>query len=295
MKKAHTAIDLPAGMLSDNGIKSYYKKGIDIYSDPKEGVEFDLDKQLHVGSVDLRFRHLCKRFHLDNHAVLSYELLKDHNYTQPFELSSHEKLRIEPGEIILTTTLETVVLSKDFAAIVTGRSSIARLGVMIHCCQEFIHPGHGQPIPLQIINLGPYPVELDISVPICQIVFFKLSSSASIKYTDREDAKYVNEVEAQNSKIYEELNIINSRSTEKELSRKPTTRVSIARKFIRKYISPFLPSCISVLVITPFLTKHIANKTWTEVFSAMDKFTFPFFVTFFLLLLFVFSKRGNEE
>lgn len=67
--------------------------------------------------------------------------------------------------------METVQLTEQFAALISGRSSFARLGIMVHCCQEFIKPGHGQTIPLQIINLSPYTVELDMNVPICQIIF----------------------------------------------------------------------------------------------------------------------------
>ncbi len=285
----------PTGMLSDNGIREYFKKGIDIYTDEKDGSSFDLEKQLHVGSIDLRFRHLCKRIHLENDSVLSYELLRNHSYTKPFELKDNEKLRIEPGEIIITTSLEIVNLSKDFAAIVTGRSSIARLGIMVHCCQEFIHPGHGQAIPLQIINLSPYPVELEQSVPICQIVFFKFATAASEKYVDRTDAKYAEETDPESSKIYEEVNNINNVLETKEKNKKLKHLITDIQKFLRKYISPFIPSAITFLIITPFLKKYVIGQTWSDFWSSFEQLPAPTILAVILFIIFIFSKRGEDK
>ena len=285
----------PTGMLSDNGIRQYFKNGIDIYIDEKDGSSFDLDKQLHVGSVDLRFRHLCKRIQLENDSVLSYELLRNHSYTKPFELKDNDKLRIEPGEIIITTSLEIVNLSKDFAAIVTGRSSIARLGIMGHCCQEFIHPGHGQAIPLQIINLSPYPVELEQSVPICQIVFFRLATAASEKYTDRKDAKYSEETNPEGSKIYEDINSISYRDNSKKKGSRGKQSLNNTRKFVKKYISPFLPSAITFLVITPFLKEFVVDQTLSDIVTAFENLPAPIIVALILLIIFIFSKRGEDK
>ncbi len=256
------------GMLSDTDIKKHFNKGIKIFSDEKDSLSFDLNKQLHIGSVDLHFRHLYSRFSLEPETTLTYDLLKNHAYTKPEELKATDLLRIEPGEIILTTTLEIVHLSEEFAALITGRSSIARLGIMVHCCQEFIHPGHGQSIPLQIVNLGPNPVELDINVPICQIVFFKLSSAASEKYTDRKDAKYSEEKNPLGSKIYEEISsnpkaISHEHRSPKDKDRdekKSKSSLTRIKHIIRKFFSPYIPSIVMVLLVSPFIRRYIENK-----------------------------------
>ncbi len=290
-KKCSQEIFSPTGMLSDTGIREYFKNGIDIFTDEKDGYSFNLDEQLHIGSVDLRFRHLYNKIQLENETMLSYKLLKDHSYTKPYELKGNEKLIIQPGEIILTTTLEIVSLSKDFAAIVTGRSSIARLGIMVHCCQEFIHPGHGQAIPLQIINLSPYPVELDLTVPICQIIFFKLSSSASQKYTERNDAKYADETAPEGSKIYEEINnnAIEIKKFEYKIHKEDIS------KFLEKYITPFLPGIITALVITPFFKEYAIDQTWSGFLAAFSNLPAPPIIAAILLSIFIISKRGIKK
>ena len=302
----------PAGMLSDTGIRKYFNNGIKICTDGKDGKQFNLDEQLHTGSVDLRFRHLYYRFTLEKGQLLSYELLKSHQYTTPEELSSNQKLRINPGEIILTTTLETVHLSEEFAGLISGRSSIARLGIMVHCCQEFIHPGHGQAIPLQIVNLGPNPVELDLDVPICQIIFFKLSSPASEKYTDRKDAKYSKEENPVPSKIYQELGsgatsvIVNvGEGKSNEIPRKTVEKEGFKKRnfwrIINKYVAPFIPGIIMLLVISPFLNNYVVNKNVEDIhfsiatiLSVLMSIPLPYVFSLILLVFFVFAKKKGE-
>lgn len=288
-----------SGMLSDNDIRKYYKKGINIFTSETGELEFNLDKQLKLGSVDLRFRHEYKRFNLESEEVLSYKMLKDHTYTQPFELRSNEKLKIQPGEIIITTSLETVQLSESFAGIITGRSSIARLGIMVHCCQEFINPGHSQPIPLQIINLSPYTVELDLKIPICQIVFFKLSSPASNTYANSVSAKYSKEISPQNSKIYQEMNEENYykssyKMSEKSSAESSNNKINI-KNFLTKYVLPFLPSLVMVLFITPFINSYIGNNNIDNVFNFIKNITIAPIIGIVLLIIYFWLKKGEKK
>ena len=123
------------GFLSDIDIKRYLKDGsIKIETMWHDELAFNPEKQVQLGSVDLRFRHECKRIKKIANANLTYASVKNHDYTESFE-AENGKLLIRPGEIILTTTLETVTFSNDFAGIITGRSSIAILVIMVHCCQ----------------------------------------------------------------------------------------------------------------------------------------------------------------
>ena len=185
---------LYSGMLSDVDIKRYWGKGIKIHTDYKEGeYAFDLGKQLSYGSIDLRLNWTYRKFTVDKQEVLTYDRQKGKGYTKIYDLQDDKKLIIQPGEIILANTFEIVELTEEFAGILTGRSSFARLGIMIHCCQEFINPGHGQTIPLQIINMAPCAVELDARIPICQLVLFKLMTPASNMYKNGDESKYARE------------------------------------------------------------------------------------------------------
>ena len=197
-------------------------------------------------------------------------------------VTNSEMLVIEPGEIIFTTTLETINISNEFAGIITGRSSVARLGVMVHCCQEFINPGQGSPIALQIINLGMHPVELDMRIPICQLVLFKLNSPASNSYSQKSTSKYKNETQFMSSKIYTE-NIYTKKATSPK--KKPPIKL-----FINKYISPFIPSIIMLLLVKPILETS-QNVTIGNIFSTIQAAPLSVIAIAFFVFLFIFIKK----
>lgn len=279
------------GVLSDSDIKSFWGNGISIFTSEKGDLAFNLDKQLQYGSIDLRFRHECKRIKLKPHDILTYAMVQKHDYTTPFELKSGEKLTIAPGEIVFTTTLETIQLSEEFAGIITGRSSIARLGVMIHCCQEYINPGHGQPIPLQLVNLGPCSVELDLSVPVCQLVIFKLRTPATGRYKHGEKSKYSNEIGPQNSKIYEDA----TQDTIQGKKDNNTIRFNSIKRFVSTYILPFLPSLIMLLFITPFINNHIEDKSILDIMAAIKNTPMTMLIGIVLLVIYIWVKRGDKK
>lgn len=275
--------------MSDIDIKLFWSKGINIFSSETGELAFNLEKQLQLGSIDLHFRHEYSKIKLSKNEVLTYEMLKQHDYTKPSELKSGEKLHILPGEIIFTTTLETVQFSEEFAGIITGRSSIARLGIMVHCCQEFINPGHDQPIPLQIINLSPCAVELDLRIPICQLVIFKLCSPASGRYKDDMNSKYATETGPQPSKIYEE---IPEPFPPKKINSIRGQR--IIKSVIEKYLRPFLPPIVIMLLVTPFLNNYVNDRSLSDIWGAIKNMPGTFFIGMIAAATFIWIQRGDK-
>ena len=71
------------GILSDIDIKSFWGKGINIFSSETGELAFNLEKQLQLGSIDLHFRHEYSKIRLSKNEVLTYEMLKQHDYTKP--------------------------------------------------------------------------------------------------------------------------------------------------------------------------------------------------------------------
>lgn len=284
------------GMLSDVDIRNCFGEEIKIYTDNKSGeFSFDLDKQLQLASIDLRFRNECKRFKEGLNSNLTYEMLRNHEYTDPFEISNNEKLVINPGEVIFTTTLETVFISTCYAGIITGRSSIARLGIMVHCCQEFINPGQGAPIALQITNLGKYSVELDLRTPICQLILFRLSIPSSNSYNDLEKSKYKNEKTATSSKIYEETNMENSTENRNQIlnGKESNKTINWGIRFLKKYIVPFCPSILMFLFITPMLN-NVLNITVFSIISSISHAPVNSIFGLIILIIFIVCKRSDK-
>lgn len=284
------------GMLSDIDIRNCFGKEIKIYTDYKSGeFSFDLNKQLQLASIDLRFRNECKRFKEGLNSNLTYEMLRNHEYTAPFEISNNEKLVINPGEVIFTTTLETVFLSTSYAGLITGRSSIARLGIMVHCCQEFINPGQGAPIALQITNLGKYSVALDLRTPICQLVLFRLSIPSSNSYNDLKKSKYKNEKTVTSSKIYEETTIENDTKSSIQAikNNEKNEKINKGINFLKKYIVPFCPSILMLLFISPMLSNS-SSITISSIATSISHAPVIWIFGVIFLIIYIVCKRSDK-
>jgi dCTP deaminase len=87
-----------------------------------------------------------------------------------------------PGEFVLATTIEAVHIPRTHVARVEGRSSLGRLGLIIHATAGFIDPGFRGQITLEMMNLSPRPIQLELGMRICQISFDKLINPAKRPY-----------------------------------------------------------------------------------------------------------------
>ncbi|WP_387690340.1 dCTP deaminase [Photorhabdus sp. RM71S] len=119
-------------------------------------------------------------------------------------LSDDEVFFLHPGELALAVTLESVTLPDDLVGWLDGRSSLARLGLMVHVTAHRIDPGwHGQ-IVLEFYNSGKLPLALRPGMVIGALSFEPLSGSADRPYNRRQDAKYKNQQGVVSSRIDED-------------------------------------------------------------------------------------------
>jgi len=103
-----------------------------------------------------------------------------------------ERLVLQPGEVLLGTTIERVDLSKSLAGIVVGRSSLGRLNIVVHKTAGFIDPGFTGQITLELENEGEYPVVLYAGSRVCQIWFAEVTN-CDTGYDTKDTAKYNNQ------------------------------------------------------------------------------------------------------
>lgn len=148
-------------------------------------------------SVDLR---LDNRFRVFNDHTAPYidlsgpreEVQKtmDTVMGEEIKIPEGEAFFLHPGELALAATYESITIPDDLVGWLDGRSSLARLGLMVHVTAHRIDPGwHGQ-IVLEIFNSGKLPLALRPGMEICAINFETLSSAAIKPYNKRSDAKY---------------------------------------------------------------------------------------------------------
>ncbi|OYT35289.1 MAG: dCTP deaminase [Candidatus Aenigmarchaeota archaeon ex4484_52] len=198
-------------ILSDRDIKSRLKN--DLIIKP-----LNLEEQLGPSSIDLRLDDEFLTFKLSDHSLIDPKDYKDKEifrretkntiiienvYTRKFIMK--KSFIIHPGEFVLASIIEYVEIPHNLVGVVEGRSSIGRLGIMIHVTAGYIDPGFCGKITLEIANVGKIPVKLYPKMRICQLVLHNLSSYCDIPYHKKKRSKYQNQKGSQHSKISEDF------------------------------------------------------------------------------------------
>lgn len=107
-----------------------------------------------------------------------------------------DEIVIEPLEFYLGHTKDKITLPDNLSAIVSGRSSFGRKGLIIHATAGWIDPSFGQDTPngtditLEIFNLTQNTIRIQPGTRIGQLIFFEMSSPSNVAYNEKADAKY---------------------------------------------------------------------------------------------------------
>ncbi|MCX4025463.1 dCTP deaminase [Endozoicomonas sp. SM1973] len=119
-------------------------------------------------------------------------------------LNDGEAFFLHPGELALAVTQESITLPDDIVGWLDGRSSLARLGLMVHVTAHRIDPGWSGQIVLEFFNGGKLPLALKPNMTIGAINFEQMSGPAQRPYNKRDNAKYKGQSGAIASRISEE-------------------------------------------------------------------------------------------
>jgi dCTP deaminase len=132
-------------------------------------------------SVDLRLGRSFRVFH--NHKLPAIDLAEPpHGVTELVEIGADQSFVIHPGEFVLGTTEEWVELPEDVVARLEGKSSLGRLGLIVHATAGFVDPGFKGTLTLEITNFTRVPIVLWPSKPIAQLSFMALDQPAERPY-----------------------------------------------------------------------------------------------------------------
>lgn len=176
----------------------------DIRNAMQEGtisVEPFLERNLQPASVDL---------HLDKHFLVFDE-------TQHFVIDPKEPMDdmmkevtidedgyfvLHPGEFALGMIYETTGVSDDIVGRLEGKSSVGRLGVLIHVTAGFLDPGNKLKMTLELHNTSNLPVKLYYKMPIAQMAFEKISSKSENPYSKDRASNYVGDMKPKASQMH---------------------------------------------------------------------------------------------
>src|SRR3954466_2769031 len=132
-------------------------------------------------SVDLRLGSSFRVFH--NHRASAIDLRDPPtNLTEHVEVGADESFVIHPGEFVLGRTEEWVELPDDVVARIEGKSSLGRLGLIVHATAGFIDPGWQGTLTLELNNLTRVPIKLYPGLLIAQLSFMGLDRAAEKPY-----------------------------------------------------------------------------------------------------------------
>jgi len=200
-------------LLSDKKIKEYIKSGkilVDPFDenlvgpaslDLRLGFKFRVFKNIDVEAIDPKeykddiiFRTETDRYIIHHGKYSDLYILRDQK--TPFI--------VHPGEFVLASIYEYLKLPDNIAAQIQGRSSYARLGLIIHTSAGWVDPGYSGHLTLEVVNVNTIPIKLYPITCIAQISFFELDS-VETPYHARKDSKYVDEGGATESRIYKDF------------------------------------------------------------------------------------------
>jgi dCTP deaminase len=160
--------------LSDGTIRRLVEEGR-LKVDPYD------EKMVQPSSIDVRLGDSFRVFH--NHRVTAIDLRDPPgNLTEEVTIEPDEPFVIHPGEFCLGRTLEWVELPDDLVSRVEGKSSIGRLGLIVHATAGFVDPGWRGTLTLELNNLTRVPIKLYQGLPIAQLSFMALDSPAERPY-----------------------------------------------------------------------------------------------------------------
>lgn len=155
--------------------------------------ELDLTTQLGSCSIDLRLGNEFSIFNYNKFAYIDILDSQQVHHTQEVVVQDDEKFFLHPRTFVLASTVERVELADDIVARLEGRSSLGRLGVIVHATASIVDPGFRGRLVLELANHGTMPVALYPGMRICSLTFEPVSTAVDVPYWRKAGAKYVDQ------------------------------------------------------------------------------------------------------
>jgi len=161
-------------VLSDRTIKRLLAEG-------RIGIDPYDDSLLQPSSVDVRVDRFFRVFHNNRYPFIDVKREQE-ELTSLVEIDDDTPFMLHPGEFVLGSTLERVRLPDDLVARLEGKSSLGRLGLLIHSTAGFIDPGWDGHVTLELSNVANLPITIYHGMKIGQLSFVQLSEAAESPY-----------------------------------------------------------------------------------------------------------------
>lgn len=184
-------------VLSDRDIRKELAAGRLVVEPLDEG-------NVQPASVDLRLGRSLRIF--QRHRLQAIDVKQEMAHlTDAEEIDEVNPFFLQPGEFALGVTVEEIRLPSDIVGRLDGKSSLGRLGLVVHSTAGFVDPGWKGNLTLELSNLAPLPIALYFGMKISQISFMRLTSPAIHPYgSKRLGSKYQGQTEPTPSRFYQD-------------------------------------------------------------------------------------------
>jgi dCTP deaminase len=170
-------------VLSDRSIKAEIAAGRIVFEPYDESL-------VQPSSVDVRVDRKFRVFHNSRYPYIDVRKPMD-GLTELVEITDEEPFVLHPGEFVLGQTLEAIKLPDDIVARLEGKSSLGRLGLLIHSTAGFVDPSWAGNLTLELSNVANLPITIYYGMKIGQLSFVQLSEPAEQPYgSDALGSKY---------------------------------------------------------------------------------------------------------
>lgn len=183
-------------VLSDRTIREELASGRLVITPLEDGC-------IQPASVDL---HLDRRILTFRSAALPYVDVRQplNGLTESAEVGEKDPFFVQPGEFLLISTLEHLELPNDIVGRLEGKSSLARIGLLVHSTAGYVDPGWKGKLTMQMTNVGRLPITLYARMRIAQITFLRLTTPAERPYgSDGLGSKYQGQKDPTASRYHE--------------------------------------------------------------------------------------------
>lgn len=144
-----------------------------------------LEDYVQPSSIDLRVDRFFRVF--ENHRYPQIDPKADQpDLTTQVEVNDGDSFVLHPGEFVLGSTFERVRLGNDVVARLEGKSSLGRLGLLIHSTAGFVDPGFDGYLTLELSNVANLPIAIYPEMKIGQISFYQMTTEADHPYGSSE-------------------------------------------------------------------------------------------------------------
>jgi len=136
---------------------------------------------LQPSSVDVRVDRFFRVFHNARYPYIDVRKPQE-DLTELVEIEDDSPFILHPGEFVLGSTLERIRLPDDLVARLEGKSSLGRLGLLIHSTAGFVDPGWNGHVTLELSNVANLPITIYYGMKIGQLSFVQLTERAERPY-----------------------------------------------------------------------------------------------------------------